>query len=302
METLEPSISSYSDIFALGHKALADLFSGEVIVEEKVDGSQISFGRVGGQILMRSKGKQLILGAPDKMFQKAVDSVLSMNLPDGFTFRGEYFRSPKHNTLSYARVPSWNIIIFDIDKGNQDYLSHAEKKDLAASIGLETVPLIFRGNIESVEQIKSLLPRESCLGGAEPEGIVIKNYSRFSTGGKILMGKYVRPEFKEKNAEEWKKSNPNGGDIIQELISVYRSEARWMKAVQHLRDAGKLEQTPKDIALLLKEVDTDIAKECAEEIREKLWKWGWHKIARGSKAGLPEWYKNYLLESAINPK
>jgi hypothetical protein len=283
----------------MGHKALTELFDGPVTVEEKVDGSQFSFGRIGDAILMRSKGKQLVLDAPEKMFQKAVDSVMSMNLPDGFVFRGEYFQSPKHNTLVYSRVPAGNIIIFDIDKGNQDYLSHAEKSSLAATLGLETVPLLFQGKIESVEQIKSLLPKESCLGGAEPEGIVIKNYSRFASDKKILMGKYVRPEFKEQNAEEWKKSNPSGGDIIQDLIAVYRSEARWAKSVQHLRDAGKLEQSPRDIALLLKEVEADIQKECAEEIREKLWQWGWHKIARGSKAGLPEWYKNHLLENAI---
>ena len=295
----ELRVASYSDIFTMGHKALTELFDGPVTVEEKVDGSQFSFGRIGETILMRSKGKQLVLDAPEKMFQKAVDSVMSMNLPDGFVFRGEYFQSPKHNTLVYSRVPAGNIIIFDIDRGNQDYLSHSEKSALAATLGLETVPLLFQGKIESVEQIKSLLPKESCLGGAEPEGIVIKNYSRFAADKKILMGKYVRPEFKEQNAEEWKKSNPSGGDIIQDLIGVYRSEARWAKSVQHLRDAGKLEQSPRDIALLLKEVEADIQKECAEEIREKLWQWGWHKIARGSKAGLPEWYKNYLLENAI---
>ncbi len=295
----ELRVPSYSDIFSMGHKALSELFADEVVVEEKVDGSQFSFGRYGGNVFMRSKGKQLIVDNPEKMFQKAVDSVLAMNLPEGYTFRGEYFQNSKHNTLSYEKVPPGYIIIFDIDRGNQDYLSYSEKAEMAASIGLVTVPLLFQGHITSVEQIKSLLPKVSCLGGAEPEGIVIKNYRRFAPDKKILMGKYVRPEFKEQNAEEWKKSNPSGGDIIQDLIAVYRSEARWNKAVQHLRDAGKIEQTPRDIALLMKEVESDIQKECAEEIREKLWQWAWHKIARGAKAGLPEWYKNHLLEGAI---
>lgn len=299
MITEELRVASYSDIFAMGHKALAELFSGEVTVEEKVDGSQFSFGRVGDQILMRSKGKQLVLDAPEKMFQKAVDSVKAMKLPDGLTFRGEYLQSPKHNTLAYSRVPAGSIIIFDIDRGNQDYVPYAEKVEMAAWLGLETVPLLFQGRIESVEQIKAIMPKYSVLGGAEPEGIVIKNYARFGQDKKILMGKYVRPEFKEKNSEEWKKTNPAGGDIIQTLIATYRNEARWSKAVQHLRDAGKLEQAPKDIALLMKEVEADIQKECADEIKDRLFTWAWHQIARGSKAGLPEWYKNQLLEAAI---
>jgi hypothetical protein len=35
---------SYSSIYALGHKALAELFMEPVLIEEKVDGSQFSFG------------------------------------------------------------------------------------------------------------------------------------------------------------------------------------------------------------------------------------------------------------------
>lgn len=294
-------ISSYSDIFVMGHKALTDLFDGEVVVEEKVDGSQISFGITNGQLLMRSKGKQLVLGAPEQMFSKAVEFVKSIveKLPEGLVFRGEYFQSPKHNTLAYSRIPANHIIVFDIDKGNQDYFSHADKKSLASQLGLETVPLIFQGKIESIEQLKGLVPAESILGGAQPEGIVIKNYSKFGHDKKILMGKYVRPEFKEAHATEWKKTNPVQTDVIDALIAAHKTEARWQKAVQHLRDSGKLEQSPRDIAELLKELDADIRKECEIDIKETLWQWAWPKVARGVKAGLPEWYKNYLLEGAI---
>lgn len=294
-------ISSYSDIFAMGHKAIAELFADPVIVEEKIDGSQISFGRVNGQLLMRSKGKQLVVLAPEKMFANAVDAVSQVFhlLPEGVIFRGEYLQSEKHNTIKYDRVPKNHIVIFDIDQGNQDYLSHERKAYMAKVLGFETVPLLFSGRIESVEQIKALVPATSLLGGAQPEGIVIKSYTRFGPDKKILMGKYVRPEFQEAHATEWKKTNPVQSDIIDALIQAYKTEARWEKAVQHLRDAGKLEQAPKDIAALLGEVEADIEKECAEEIKDKLWRWAWPKIARGTRAGMPEWYKNRLLENAI---
>lgn len=300
-EIAERRISSYSDIFTMGHKALAELFSGDVVVEEKIDGSQISFGRVGGELLMRSKGKQLVVLAPEKMFAKAVDAVAQVFhlMPEGVTFRGEYLQSPKHNTLAYERVPKNHIVIFDVDKGNQDYASPSEKFTWAEQLGFEVVPLLRVGRIESVDQIKSLVPATSLLGGAQPEGIVIKNYARFGPDKKILMGKYVRPEFQEAHATEWKKTNPVQSDIIDSLIAAHKTEARWEKAVQHLRDAGKLEQSPKDIAALLGEVEADIEKECEEQIKAALWKWAWPKIARGTKAGLPEWYKNRLLEGAI---
>lgn len=294
-------LGSYSDVFSVGHKALSELFDGDVVVEEKVDGSQISFAKSGDTLLMRSKGKQIVLNAPDKMFSRGVETVVALKdrLIDGWVYRGEYLMSPKHNALGYSRIPASHIILYDVDKGQQDYLSYEAKKAVAEELGLEVVPLVFRGRIESVEQLKSMLPADSVLGGVQPEGIVIKNYSKFAPDKKVLMGKYVREEFAEINAVEWKKANPTGQDILQALIAEHRTEARFMKAVQHLRDAGKLEGTPRDIGILLHEVEADIQKECAEAIKERLWTWAWPKVARGAKAGLPEWYKNKLLEAAL---
>lgn len=301
METQEYRISSYSDIYAVGHKALADLFSGPVVVEEKIDGSQISFGKRDGQIFCRSKGVQIVIDAPNDMFRRGVEAILSLSdkLVEGLTYRGEYLMSEKHNALKYARIPDRHIIIFDIDRGNQDYMPYDEKKLFANQLGLEIVPLIYHGEIKSVEQLKELLPKTGVLGGDEPEGIVIKNYARFAPDKKILMGKYVRPEFKETNAENWKKTNPGSSDIISELIKSYKTEARWLKAVQHLRDNGSLEQSPRDIGNLMKEVEADTLKECESEIKDRLFKWAWHQIARGTRGGLPEWYKNYLLEQSL---
>lgn len=305
--TEDKRLASYSDIYALGHHALAELFSGEVVIEEKIDGSQISFGRVGGELLMRSKGKQLTVLAPEKMFSKAVEAVTRVFdlLPEGLTFRGEYLQAPKHNTLAYARVPENHIALFDVDRGNQDYLSPQEKYQWANLLGFDVVPTLFVGELKAeaglLEMLKAMLPNESLLGGGAPEGLVIKNYSRYAPDKKILMGKYVRPEFVETHAVEWKKSNPVATDVIDGLIQAYKTDARWEKAVQHLRDAGKLEQAPRDIAALLEEVEADLDKECQEEIKRQLWKWAWPKIARGVKAGLPEWYKGHLALLAEVP-
>ena len=51
------TLHSYPSIFNLGHRAVAGLLGGPVIVEEKIDGSQFSFGvTVDGEIVTRSKG------------------------------------------------------------------------------------------------------------------------------------------------------------------------------------------------------------------------------------------------------
>jgi hypothetical protein len=295
-------IHSYSEIFNLGHKAIDDLLKGRVIVEEKVDGSQFSFGKQDGELWARSKGQELNMAAPEKMFIAGIEAVNDLNLKDGWVYRGEYLKSPKHNTLAYERIPSRHVILFDVERGLCDFLSRDEKEEEAERIGLEVVPILFRGIIETIDQFNSLLEADSILGGHKIEGVVIKpeKYDLFGRDKKVLMGKYVSEKFREIHGVEWKKSNPAQSDIIQIIAASIATEARWDKAAQHLGEAGKLEGNPKDIGLLIKEIPQDVQKECEEEIKQSLWNWAWPQLKRMSTHGMPEWYKDKLLASAFN--
>jgi hypothetical protein len=288
---------SYGSIYNFGHSAVANLLMEPVLVEEKVDGSQFSFGRFGDTIRVKSKGKEFPIDAPEKMFSLAVETVKSLDLRDGWTYRAEYLQKPKHNVLAYSRIPEKHLILFDIAIGEEQYIqSWEEKADEAKRLGLEIVPKIHYGMVDSMEVFKSLLNRISILGGQKIEGVVIKNYNRFGPDKKILMGKYVSEEFKEIHQGEWRKNNPTRGDVIQELILNYKTPARYNKAIQHLREAGLLENDPKDIGKLIKEVQADIKKECKEEIMEKLYKYAWPQIERAVVGGLPQYYKDLLVK------
>lgn len=288
---------SYPSIFALGHRALENLFSNPVLVEEKVDGSQFSFGRFGGELKVRSKGKEMFPDAPEKMFAEAVRVVSSLDLRDGWTYRGEYLQKPKHNCIAYTRVPNNHVIIFDINTDHEQYLGHEEKAAEAARIGLEVVPVMFFGMVDNPSMVQAFLERDSVLGGSKIEGVVLKNYSQFGADKKVLMGKYVSESFKEVHKKEWGENNPKQGDIVVRLITMLKTEARWSKAVQHLAERGELENSPRDIGKLFVEVKKDIKKECKDEIKDVLYAWAIDAILRGSCGGLPEWYKNRLLES-----
>lgn len=296
-------IRSYSSIANLGHRSVAEVFDGPVVVEEKVDGSQFSFGVIDGTLHARSKGKELVLDAPEKMFAKAVETArrLAPDLHPGWTYRGEYLQSPKHNTLAYDRVPEGHVILFDIDTGDQDYLDPVAKLQEARRLDLEVVPVLAIGEIATVDQVRGLVAATSILGGTQVEGVVIKNYAHFTEDHKAMMAKYVREEFKEQHKADWKVSNPGKGDIVQRIIDTYRTEPRWLKGVQHLRDSGTLVDGPQDIGPLLKEVGQDVLKEEAEEIKQKLFDWAWPQIQRGVTAGLPQWYKDRLLQQAFQP-
>lgn len=295
---------SYPKIWNLGHAALADLLLDPVTVEEKVDGSQFSFGVFNGELKCRSKGQELIVDAPEKMFQAAVDTAKALQslLKDGYTYRGEYLNKPKHNALAYDRIPNKHIILFDVSPGEENYLPYSEKKAEADRLGLEIVPLVFEGNIENAAQILEMMDKLSILGGQKIEGLVIKNYKRFGPDKKVLLGKHVSEAFKEVHKKDWKKTNPNNGDVLHMLSEQYRSKARWNKSIQHLKERGEIDGTPADIGKLVKEVQVDIRSECEAEIKEQLYKWALPHIMRVAIRGLPEWYKEQLIESQFNTK
>jgi hypothetical protein len=316
------SWSSYPSIFALGHRAIKDLLSIDVNVEEKVDGSQFSFGLievnrdstgmpvdtvdfvkngVDYALKVRSKGCVMHVDAPEALFKEACGTVrrLMLELHPGWTYRGEVLKKPHHNALTYERVPKSHIILFDINTGNQEYLSYGDKQREAERLELEVVPLLYSGRVETIEKFRTFLDTVSVLGGQRIEGVVVKprNYDLYGTDKKVLFGKFVSEAFKEVHRKTWGESNPTNKDIITLLISTLHTPARWQKALIHLKEKGLIEGSPKDIGLIIKDVPEDILKEEEEWIKAKLFDHFWPVIRRGVTRGLPEWYKEQLLKA-----
>jgi hypothetical protein len=310
-------LNNYCKIFNLGHKAITDLFLNEVIIEEKIDGSQFSFGVRDGVLFCNSHHCQLNIDSAG-MFQPACDYVKTIKdrLVDGWTYRGEFLAKPHHNVLQYTRIPQNHIILFDIDTGIEDYITNRkdtyilDKKEIAFTLGLECVPMIGYSIMDNQfcpipylwteSDLKRFLNLESCLGGTTIEGVVIKNYFRFGIDGHCLMGKYVSDKFKEMAQRHQKKVNPSNKDTIEEIGSELCVEARWLKAVQALREQNLLEDAPQDIGKLLKQVNTDIMAECSDYIKERLYSMARRKILQRATRGLPMWYKEELLKKQFN--
>jgi hypothetical protein len=294
------AVKSYPSLYTIGHKGIGDIFDGDVVVQEKVDGSQFSFQIRDGEVEIRSKGAELNLVAPAKMFAAGVAAVKAIAhlLRPGYIYRGEYLRAPKHNTLAYDRIPKNHVALFDIEdtnKGDSYFLSPEELVAEADRLGFDVAPVIYVGCIKSADRLHAMLDRVSLLGGAKIEGVVVKNYARFTQDKHVMMGKFVSEAFKEIHAGEWRKNNPTQSDILNQLIERYRTPARWAKAVQHLREDVKITDTPKDIGLLVKEIGDDVERECAAEIRDILFAHFWPNIRRGLMRGMPEWYKEQVM-------
>lgn len=281
------------------HIALSRLFHGPVEVTEKVDGSYFAFGIINGVLCARSKGQQLDLDNPPGMFREGVEYIRSIEgrLPQSTVFHCEYLQKPKHNVLRYNRIPKNHLVLFAAYSPSLNFWSTREfVVGFAAALEIDIVQQFvcideLMGNAQFFDEC---LKHESFLGGPKIEGVVIKNYAQKGEyGGKELWplsAKIVSPEFKEVHKQEWSQ----GKDKVHEYFRSFATEARWQKAVQHLRDQGKLTNTVQDIGLLLKEVNVDTAEEEKEEIKEFLWNHYSKDFRRVLANGFPQWYKSQL--------
>jgi len=297
------NIKAFPKIFALGTDYVSKIADNEVEITEKIDGSQFSFGKIDGNLMTRSKGCMIFEGESNKMFNLATDYVRSISdkIPDNTIFYCEYLQKPKHNSLTYDRVPKNNLILFGVCDNTDKFISkYEELLKFGELLDIEVVPLLYKGNIElkNIEFFDQLLDRESVLGKAKIEGFVVKNYEQaFLLGGQpipLMSSKYVSENFKEVHRNTWGVENESKSKWGL-FIDGYKTEARWLKSVQHLQDNGLLDNSPKDIGNLINEVKKDIQDEEKEIIKEFLYREYSGELFRKAVSGLPEWYKKYLI-------
>lgn len=277
-------IPDYGKINTVGHRDLRQLFDGPVVVQEKIDGSQFSaYLDDDGQLHCRSKGGPLDLEKDGNkgLFAPAIQHLLSVkeHIFSGMIFRFEAMSRPKHNVLAYERVPAGNLVLYDVfdQTGADVHIGY-----VAEQLGVEPVQTLHEGPCSEAD-LANFLSAKPQLGGAMVEGVVIKNYAL------NLKGKFVAPRFQEimhNRPAKLPKESP-----VVDLGRKYCSEARWEKAIAHLRDEGKVgEQLEnKNIGTVIREVQRDILEECGEEIRQELFN-AFAKELRGAWIqGLPEW-------------
>jgi hypothetical protein len=284
-------------VHTMGHRSIVRLFDGPVQVEEKVDGSFLAFGKVDGEVEIRSRSSVVVPGV-QKMFDAAVAVIheRASRLEEGVVYRGEYLSKPRHNALTYGRVPENHIAIFDVRMPDGEHLPHEERGAVAADLGFEAVPVLYFGEVGSVSELDAHLDNDSFLGGPKIEGVVVKNYAYLKENGVApLMGKYVSPKFREAMGLRPRK-NVAKDSLPETMAARFCTPARWQKAVQHLTERGELKGDTSDIGQLLREVQVDIEAECADEIREALYQAVRKDMLRAAVSGFAQWYKDQLAQ------
>jgi hypothetical protein len=290
-------INAYGSPKTIGSRETTKILQGPVVVQEKIDGSQFSFGLRGWQLEVRSKGAMMVAAAAPGLFSGAINTAIRVapDLIEGAVYRGEAVQRPRHNVLIYSRVPVGNFVLFDVELPDGSFMNSMELAWEANRLALECVPVLYEGLMQTPADLRQFLNTTSLLGGAMIEGVVVKNYTQ-GTNAKL-----VSETFKESRVGAIRGTDRSATKLtaIQEVIARYTTSARWQKALIHLREQGVIGDSASDIPALIREIQADVLKDHEEDIKKALFDAAWREIRSGIVRGMPEWYKNRLLEASF---
>jgi len=169
---------------------LKRLLSGKVVIEEKMDGSNVG-------IIRHSKGfslqkrNSLVGTSVHAQFDwfhgwahgNAYERIMSV--PSNTLIYGELLYATHH--IHYDQLPEF-FLVFDVRRGKK-WMKYNERSEFCTRYGFHTVPLVAEGNFTK-DDLRDIVPKYSAHG-SQCEGVVVKRYVKHG----YFRGKIVKPGF-----------------------------------------------------------------------------------------------------------
>jgi ATP-dependent RNA circularization protein (DNA/RNA ligase family) len=182
----------------------AELLSGEIVVEEKLDGANLGISSGPDDTLRLQNRGQYLTPPWTGQFARLSswlpthESALAEALGNHLILFGEWCTA-RHST-DYSTLPDW-FLAFDVyDRKEGRFWSTVRRNALAKRLGLAVVPQIFAGQI-NLENLKHLsLHEQSRFGSRHLEGVVIR---RENSEWLEARTKLIRPDFTQAITEHW---------------------------------------------------------------------------------------------------
>ncbi|TWT92437.1 RNA ligase family protein [Stieleria varia] len=178
-----------------------------LIVEEKIDGTNVGIHFADGQLLLQCRGHLITEGMHPqydllKQWTLVKRGVLEERLGEQFILYGEWMYA-KHS-IYYRELPHY-FFEFDIyDKNAGLFLTLTDRLQRLDGSGIETVPIVHRGQVKRSDLDSLIGPSafgarfDNPMTGSQDnlmEGIYLRTENADRVTGRA---KYVRPEFVEK--------------------------------------------------------------------------------------------------------
>lgn len=302
----------FPKVLGLGQPLLSEIFDDPVDLSSKIDGSQVRIHLTESNVQCGSKNVDI---ADDKMFNIAhrqTERIWNENQwkmwGSDITLFTEFLNKPKHNVLSYSRVPKNNLYLFGALIDGK-HLKTEELIELATEIDIEPPHIIAsQVKIDNPEDLNSYLETESVLGGTKVEGIVIRNsyrsyppllVSTMAFDGYPLVGKLVRDDFKERLNVEWS-GKKQRETPLNKVASEFFTDARFRKAIQHLNDEEKITYEMNNLKDIIPEFYSDLIDEERQEIMELALDDFWRQLKRKSDNFVVKEWKRYLVDKQFS--
>ena len=251
-------MKKYDSIPRYGKQGTRDILGTEVVVMEKLDGANASFGIIDGELKMFSRNQELdehntLRGFYDWVKQNVDAGKLFVST----IYFGEWLVP---HTVHYKKEAQGKFYLFDIyDVKTETYLDWNITVQAAKHLKLRTPEVFFRGELHSMTDVDRYLGQSELTEIPNTgEGIVVKDYE----GQQFV--KIVSDKFKEtKSIKQPSLDRTDIGTLIDSVLTPQRVE----KLIHKKIDLGLLpaELDITDTGNVLKALSSDVVNDIFEE-------------------------------------
>jgi ATP-dependent RNA circularization protein (DNA/RNA ligase family) len=193
----------------LSPQEAVDLLSGEVVVEEKLDGANLGFSlSPEGDLRAQNRGQYLAkphagqfarLPAWLTLHGSAVIDALLQHADQRLMLFGEWCAA--RHSMDYTYLPDWFLLFDVLEAASGRFWSSTRRDALAARLGLATAPQLVHGRFKLVDLMSQLDQWPSRYRDGPLEGIVVRRESTDWCEGRA---KLVRADFTQAIGEHWR--------------------------------------------------------------------------------------------------
>ena len=262
------------DIEKLKDKYIDGFQKGDyIVIQEKIDGANFSirYDEENDEIKAFSRKRILDVGNnlrgawewSQKLDKYLVKEVLGTNL----ILFSEWLVP---HTIIYPEDKYQNAYCYDVfDIENHVYLTQDKVEEIVNKLGLIYVPVLYKGEFESWEHVRSFVGMTE-LGGDGGEGIVVKNMTRLNDPNTRLpfYTKIVTDKFAEKKSiRKFDTNKLEKRAKAQALVETVETEARVTKLVHKMVDEGIIpgDWDEHNMATIAKNIGKDVYYDCLKE-------------------------------------
>lgn len=185
------------------------LLSGDVVLEEKVDGANLGFSlSADGELRVQNRGQYLaephggqFIRLPQwlALHGSGISDVLLEQADCGLMLFGEWCAA--RHSLDYTRLPDWFLLFDVLETKSSRFWSSTRRDALAAQLGLATTPRLSSGRFKLAELTAKVESWPSRFRDGPLEGIVVR---RESSQWCESRAKLVRADFTQAIGEHWR--------------------------------------------------------------------------------------------------